>query len=133
MRDFLKQISKTAPPLALAFLLLAGCAPGRQEVSVRSMAGQKSIGMTAGSYYFEPAVILASPGDQLFLAIENVSGADHNFTLEEPDGEIMLSIDLPGNSTREVEVRLEQSGAYRYYCDITFHPTLGMRGRIEVR
>jgi plastocyanin len=115
-------------------LLLAGCAPGsRETISVREPKHEKSIKMIAGSYYFDPAVIQASPGDFLRIQIENIAGMDHNFTIEDPAGEILHSIDLPAGSTSELEIQLGGPGVYRYHCDIRFHPTLGMTGRVEVQ
>jgi plastocyanin len=118
----------------IVHLLLAGCAPGsRETVSVREFENEKSVEMKAGSYYFDPAVIQASPGDILLIEIENIAGIEHNFTIENPAGEVLHSIDLPVGSTSELEIQLSGAGVYRYYCDIRFHPTLGMTGQIEVQ
>jgi plastocyanin len=119
--------------LLLVQVLLAGCGLGpRDVVSVREVEGEKTIKMEAGGFYFEPAIIQALAGDILLVEIENVAGGDHNFTVENPAGEIMLSIDLPGNSTRTARLSLPAPGVYQFYCDITLHPALGMTGRIEV-
>jgi plastocyanin len=119
--------------LSLGFLL-GGCSPGpRETVSVRRVENGKQIEMTAGNFYFNPAVIEAAPGDVLLIRIENTAGSEHDFTVENPAGDVILTTDLPAGDTREVEVQLAGPGTYRYYCDIRFHPTLGMTGRIEVR
>jgi plastocyanin len=128
-------------PLFLAIMvnlfllqLLPGCARGpRETISVAGIENEKSVKMTAGNYYFNPVVIQASPGDVLLVEIENISGTGHNLTIENPAGEVILSIDLPAESTRAAEVRLGGPGVYPFHCDVTLHPALGMTGRIEVR
>jgi hypothetical protein len=41
-------------------------------------------------------------------------------------------VDLPAHETVEAEVPRDRSGAYARYCGKPFHPTMGMRGALEL-
>jgi plastocyanin len=127
--------SRSLPAIiaGLLFLVqLAGCAGSGRTVSVRDGGRQEVIAMTAANFKFDPAVIKALSGEVLTVAIENVSGTDHNFTLHNPAGKILHDIELPEKTTREVRIELAERGIYPFHCNKPFHPTLGMEGRIEV-
>jgi hypothetical protein len=42
------------------------------------------------------------------------------------------NVDLPAHETVELEVPRDRSGAYARYCGKPFHPTMGMRGALEL-
>jgi uncharacterized cupredoxin-like copper-binding protein len=42
-------------------------------------------------------------------------------------------VDLPPKETVTIEIALQESGTYEFYCDLPFHATLGMKGKIEVK
>ena len=116
-----------------SLLLLGGCAQQPSTLRVPEKEGKKIVNMTASNFKFEPNVIKASPGDVLVLEIENISGTDHNFTIKNPQEDVLGRIDLPEKSTRQLTIQLPGSGIYPFYCDKPFHSTLGMEGRIEVK
>ncbi|SPF47962.1 hypothetical protein SBDP1_70018 [Syntrophobacter sp. SbD1] len=66
------------------------------------------------------------------LAFKNVSGTEHNFTLNDPGGKILTSVDLPVGQNIRANVELSEPGVYKFYCDRTFHSTPGMNGQIIV-
>jgi uncharacterized cupredoxin-like copper-binding protein len=66
------------------------------------------------------------------LHIKNVSSMEHNFTLKNPEGEIIKSVNLPEGETVTVEIDLPRPGTYPFYCDRPFHASLGMKGVVKV-
>jgi len=58
--------------------------------------------MTASDFKFEPNNITARVGTAITFRINNTSGITHNFTLKDPDGENMKSIDIPARESVEV-------------------------------
>ena len=118
----------------VAELLLAGCAGHKQTINVTAPPGQPvTVEMKAKNFAFDPAVIVARPGDTLVLHITDVSGETHNITVKDPSGTVIKSQAIPGHQTVTMEIALPAAGVYPFYCDKPFHATLGMKGRIEVR
>jgi uncharacterized cupredoxin-like copper-binding protein len=114
------------------FLLLTACAGLQQQVTVGPEKGEKELPMKAESFKFEPNNIKAYEGDVIVLKVKNISGAAHNFTIEDPRENIIQSVDLPSNKTVEITVILSEVGTYNFYCNKPFHKLFGMKGQIEV-
>ena len=114
------------------FLLLTACAGLQQQVTVGLEKGEKELAIKADSFKFEPNNIKAYQGDVIVLKVENVSGAAHNFTIEDSRGNIIQNVDLPSNKTVEIKVILSEVGTYKFYCNKPFHTLFGMKGQIEV-
>jgi len=118
-------------PVVLSLALLAACGgPGRL---VEVPPNQPVVRVTASSFSFDPAQIVARTGETLVLEVHSASGVDHNITVEDPAGAVLRSVALPPGATVTVRVPLASPGVYPFYCAKTMHPTLGMRGRIEAR
>ncbi len=113
--------------LCLSFVL-AACAGLQQPVTAE---GEKAITMEASSFKFTPNNIKTYQGIEITLRITNVSGSAHDFTLKNPQGQVIKKVDLPANRTVEFRVSLPDVGEYDFYCDKPFHSSFGMRGRIE--
>jgi len=113
-------------------LVVAGCAGPPKMATVPSGPGEKVIQMKASSFDFDPNVIQAHQGDRLVLVIRNTADTTHNFTVKNPSGEVLVTKDLPENSTVRVDVPLSQAGKYPFYCDKPFHAVFGMKGRLVV-
>ncbi len=88
--------------------------------------------MTASNFKFDPSVVQAKVGDNILLEIRNTSSGTHNFALKDPKGKVIKSIDLPPNQKTTVKISLKEAGVYKFYCDKPFHPSMGMKGRLEV-
>jgi len=117
--------------LGLLFVLSA-CAGLQQQVPVGSVEGAKTITIEADSFKFTPNNIKASQGDELTIKITNVSNAGHDFTIKDPQGQVIKSMDLPSKQTVEIKITLSEAGEYDFYCDKPFHSSFGMKGQIEV-
>ncbi len=94
--------------------------------------GKQVVGMQASSFSFDPNNIEAKQGDTLLIKIRNVSSIAHNLTIKDPKGQIIQTVDLPANETVTMVVGLFMAGTYEFYCDKPLHPTLGMKGEIQV-
>jgi plastocyanin len=89
------------------------------------------ISMKAGNFYFDPDTIKVTPGT-LTISIHNVAGIAHNLTVQNAQGNTMVSRDIPAGATKQVAVKLEQPGTYKIYCNIDSHAKFGMKGQIIV-
>jgi plastocyanin len=118
--------------LLLTLLVLPPGCSGTPEVPVDAAAptGLQAIALKAKNYSFTPEYIRASAGGELLLEVENLSGSDHNITVETPEGRTLLSVDLPGGETTTVKARLKSAGIYPFTCDQPLHATMGMKGTI---
>ncbi len=112
--------------------LLQACAGLQQQLAISPGDGEKVLKIKTSSFRFEPNNIRAYEGDIVLLKIDNVSGSGHNFTLRDPEGHVLQSVDLPVGKIVEVRITLGKKGEYDFYCDKPFHSAFGMKGRIEV-
>jgi uncharacterized cupredoxin-like copper-binding protein len=118
--------------ILLVILMASGCASKQQLVNINASGGQAVVAMKASDFKFTPNNLKAHRGDRLEFKIENVSGTSHNFTIKNPGGEILKSVDLPPHQTVTVEVDLPSAGTYHFYCAKTLHADFGMKGWLEV-
>ena len=68
----------------------------------------------------------------LAIEIKNASGSEQNFTLKDPHGNVLTNKNISSGGTVIVNVELPGPAVYEFYCNKTFHSTLGMKGRIIV-
>ena len=115
----------------LIVMFAAGCAARGEPAKLTAAPGKKTVLMTASNFKFDPSVIEALKGDTLVFEITNASSTVHNFTIKDPGGRIIRSVDLPGNEQVSVEIALDEEGAYEFYCDKPFHPAMGMKGHVK--
>lgn len=114
----------------LMLFVFAGCATSKSSYTVPTGSDIKVIQMTASSFRFEPNEILARSGDRLTLEVKNTAGMEHNLTVEDPQGKVLLNLALPAARTQTAALELTQPGEYRFYCGKPMHPAMGMTGRI---
>ncbi len=115
----------------IVVLVVAACAGVQQKPMVLE-PGEKALVMKVESFKFEPSNIKAHKGDNITLQLENLAGVEHNLTIKAPGGTTVASVDIPAKGKFSIKVNLEETGIYPFYCDKTFHSTLGMKGQIEV-
>ncbi len=113
---------------------LAGCASrGKGQSTAAPMSsGGNIIEIDASSFKFSPNEIRVEKPGLLPIEIKNVSGSEHNFTLKDPGGKKIKSVKLNPHGSAIINVELSQPGVYKFYCNRTFHSTLGMSGKIIV-
>jgi plastocyanin len=86
----------------------------------------------SSDFSFEPNNIKAYKGNVIVFKVENVSGSAHNFTVKDPQGNIVQSVKLPSKETIQVKISLSETGTYEFYCDKPFHSGFGMKGQMVV-
>ncbi|MGA2401872.1 MAG: cupredoxin domain-containing protein [Syntrophobacteraceae bacterium] len=111
---------------------LAGCAGKKVQTAAPMSSGGSMIAIEASSYKFSPNEIRVGKPGLLAVEIKNVSGSEHNFTLKDPRGKILKSIDIRPRGSVIINVELPDPGVYEFYCRKTFHASYGMKGRIVV-
>jgi uncharacterized cupredoxin-like copper-binding protein len=116
----------------LLCIFLIGCATQQNPVAVTASEGQKGVLVEASSFEFRPNIIKVNGPGTLSLDIKNVAGVEHNFTVKNPEGEIIKRVNLPEGKTVAVEIVLSRPGTYPFYCDKPLHASFGMKGEIEV-
>ena len=80
-----------------------------------------------GVFYFEPTVLVGTPGEKITLVLQNVGSTKHNFTLESQ--KINQDVNTPGTSAK-VTITFPQSGTLQFHCE--YHQAIGMIGEIQV-
>jgi plastocyanin len=118
--------------LMTLLLISLSCAGRQPQVEAMAEHGEKTIDIQASSYKFEPNNIKVNQGDTIVIHMTNISDKEHNFTLKDPEGKILKSVDLHPNTPEHLTLSFPEKGIYNFYCDKSFHPTMGMKGRIEV-
>lgn len=113
-------------------LLLSGCAGRQLQIAPVEKEGKKIVEMRAESFRFEPDNIKVLQGDTIIFAVNNVSGSEHNFTIRNPQQEILKYMDIPALRTARFEVTFQEPGIYEFYCDKPLHAAFGMKGQVEV-
>ena len=113
-------------------LFVSGCTNTSKVITVPLVAGEKIVEISATSFDFDPDVIRTRQGDHLTLLINNVAGMEHNITIENPDGKVLVTKDIPEGEVVSLEVSLSKVGIYPFYCNKPMHPLLGMKGQLEV-
>jgi plastocyanin len=94
------------------------------DFGLRSVSGETSVDMEAGSFYFKPTFVQGTPGQRLTLHIRNTSAIEHNIAI----ASLSLNQTFPAQSRVAVEVQFPASGALRFFC--TFHVWEGMNGEL---
>lgn len=102
-------------------------APVLSDVSKDSVVETLAVAMTSGNFFFDPAIITASPGQNVSISIASNEGT-HTFVIEE--------IGLKKQITTGTVVTFTAPttpGSYAYYCDVGAHRKLGMEGVLIVK
>jgi plastocyanin len=128
----MKRKSDVCAIWAATVLLLAVCMILRPQVVLSEEASEKVVEMKADSYKFEPNNVKISEGEMILFRIENISNSTHNFTIKNPQKEILKSEALPAKQTVDIKVSFTEPGVYEFYCSKPFHPSFGMKGQVEV-
>src|SRR5271169_2284057 len=125
-------VSETFVICVVMVLLLAGCAGLQPQVALGEKEGEKVLDLKADSFKFGPNNIKAFEGDTVLFRIENSSDSAHNFTITNPQKQVLNSIALPARKTVDIKVSFTDPGIYEFYCDKPLHSSFGMKGQVEV-
>jgi|MudIll2142460700_1097286.scaffolds.fasta_scaffold256957_2 plastocyanin len=128
----MKRKSEVCAIWAVTVLLLAVCASFQPQVALSEESSEKVVELKADSFKFEPNNIKISEGETVLFRIENISNSTHNFTIKDPQKQILKSEALPAKKTTDIKVSFAEPGVYEFYCDKPFHSSFGMKGQVEV-
>ncbi len=129
--------------IAFTLLLVAGAAlaEDRHEekrfVATIDKDGYQRVEMTAGEYYFDPAVVVVKMNVPVELAIKKAGGiTPHNLTMKAPEAGLDFSIDL-SSEPKKVSFMATKTGSYPFECSkkllfFKSHKDRGMHGVLEV-
>lgn len=91
----------------------------------KNVAGMSSIEVEADNFYFEPSVLIGTPGQHLAVNLKNSASIPHNFTLQAQN----INKDLDPNSKASVQVTFPTSGVLSFWCE--YHKNSGMAGGVK--
>jgi plastocyanin len=128
----MKRMSEVLAIWAAMVLLIAGCAGLQPQVALSEKESEKVVDLKAESFKFEPNNIKAFEADTIIFRIENSSDSAHNFTISNPQRQILKSVALPAKKMIEIKVSFAEPGIYEFYCDKPLHSSFGMKGQVEV-
>jgi len=112
-------------------LALAACAKLQKPVLL-TKGQENSVTVKASNFDFTPNHFETHQGATIVFTIENVSGSNHNFTLKDPEGKILQSVDVAPQKSVKIRAAFPRAGVYPFYCNRTFHRTMGMEGQVTV-
>jgi plastocyanin len=118
--------------VSILSFLFAACAGLQRQVTVDHATHPRTVTMKASNFKFEPNNILTYRGDTINFKVENVSDSEHNFTIADPAGDVLQSVDIPAEKTVDISVTFSEAGIYHFHCDEFMHSFFGMRGLVEV-
>ena len=114
-------------------LALSATACGKLQKPIPLTVRQESmVTVEASDFKFVPNHFQTYQGTSIVFTIQDVSGSKHNFTVKDPDGRVLQSIDVEPQKSVKVKVDFPHVGTYPFYCNLIFHKTMGMEGRVEV-
>jgi len=113
-------------------LTAATCAAPRTTVVIEPEKREAEIKIKADNFKFEPGIVEAFRGNVIIFHVENISNSEHNFTIKDPQDNILQSVDLHPKKIVTIRIDLVDTGTYEFYCDKPFHSAFGMKGRISV-
>lgn len=103
---------------------MTGCAPEEAAPSPE----ETLVNVTAGEGYFEPDVITVGLGQEVTVVVENITGVDHTFTIDE----LGVDVSLAPGAQEETTFTAAEEGTFEFYCDEPGHRDAGMYGYLEV-
>lgn len=80
--------------------------------------------ITLEDTFFDPAYVTAPPGSRLELRVRNLSGTQHNFSMENT----AIDVDLRSDEERTLTVDVPSSGFRLFFCK--YHTAAGMNGEL---
>ena len=123
---------KSAFVILVVIAALAGCAGKKVQTAAPMSSGGSMITIEAGSRKFSPNEIQVKKPGLLAVEIKNVAGSERNFTLKDPRGKVLKSINIRPGGSVIFNVELLDSGAYEFQSRKTLQSSFGMKGRIVV-
>jgi uncharacterized cupredoxin-like copper-binding protein len=74
---------------------------------------------------------LEAPAGTVTFNFTNDAGIEHDFVIEDPDGNEVAATDVISSGSTSTDADLE-SGEYTFYCSVSGHREAGMEGPLTV-
>lgn len=88
----------------------------------------KEFNVTNSSLKFDPTEITVNQGDKVRITFKSGGGV-HDFTLDEFN---VKTKSLSSSQEETVEFTADKAGTFEYYCSISNHRELGLKGNLIV-
>lgn len=99
-----------------------------QSSETALMSDSSIITVEGGAFFFKPNVIKAKKNQKVTIEFQNVGG-NHDFTIDEFN--VKTKTIGPGE-TAKVEFTPSKTGSFEFYCSISNHRQMGMKGTLIV-
>ena len=103
--------------------------PQVQPAPVNPGAPRADATITIQEWQMAPNALRLKTGSRLVLTVRNAGALAHDFVL--PDLGVRLT-DIGPGTNRTVELGLDRTGSYRFFCDIPGHAAAGQEGALTV-
>jgi len=126
-----------------ALLLMTGAVLAEDKPAEKRFAasidkdGYQRVEMTAGEYYFDPAVVVVKVNVPVELTIRKVGGiTPHNIVVKAPEADVDFKVDL-SSEPKKISFMATKAGSYPFECTnkllfFKSHKDRGMHGVLEV-
>jgi plastocyanin len=113
-------------------LALASCggddeAPTAAAVVGEPADGARTIEVVGDDFTFDPSEITVEAGEDVAIELTSAD-AVHDFTVAEAD----FKVAAKRGDTEQLGLRIDDPGAYTYYCSLPGHRDAGMEGTLTV-
>lgn len=105
-----------------------GWGSGTTATSTATFEGAREVTVEAGDLWFEPERIEVTAGEEFNVRVVNSGEVFHDLTV--PAADMML--DVEAGDEIAGGLRLEEPGAYEFFCSVPGHAAAGMTGTIVV-
>jgi plastocyanin len=102
-------------------------------VTTESLTARKIV-VHAKEFSFRPDRITAKPGEQLTIELDNDGVATHAIEFDLPGGDKRLKPDVASGDKGRLKLTAPtKKGSFDFFCPISNHRALGMKGTLVVR
>lgn len=115
-----------------AFALVATACGSGDDAGIEAAAtGPTTVEVTVSEWALSPDMIHVPAGSDLVFEIANVGGAEHNFAVITPAGQLVTP-GIPAGGAATLDVPALEAGTYDLLCTVSGHAEQGMRATLMV-
>ena len=116
---------------AVLALVATACGSGDGSGTDAEAAGPQTLEVALSEWAITPDMIHAASGSDLVFQVTNAGGAEHNFAVMAPSGQLVTP-SIPAGGAGTLEVPALEPGNYDFLCTISGHAQLGMKGTLMI-
>ena len=109
---------------------MSACA--RLQPNTTALEGEKhyTVDVKLTTFAFEPDNLQTYQGNAITFRLRNISGGTRNFTVKDPEGTLVRSVDVGPDKTVDVTIEFTRSGTYEFFSSSYPDKARGMQGRV---